>query len=256
MKKKILCFLLAFAFVIPCAFMLVGCGNNDGQFGTAKVNVDGNYTALTDKTELQTATQAAGLEEDKTFGYKMTMNCNSDEINFDTTIIVTTNENKTITGMAGKFKVYEGNQSFTTEFYAPNDGYVYAKAKIMSFSVKAKSPIESFDVIADDYSSGIDQSEAITEILNALGATSGITFEKAEVGNQIKYHIINNNETTNSYNYSDIYVVFENSNLVGIKMVGTITEGGNNANYTVSIVPFDGEISYPTDLSSYPLEII
>ena len=245
MKKKILSFILAFALIIPCAFMLAGCG--EGQFSAVSIDTRGNYAQATaeTKTELTEKATAAGINEN--FGYKMTMKYTGEdgflgkiELNF--TMIVTVDENKNINGIAAKIQSSNNGGSGNTEIYL-KDGYYYVNANSNAGSMKIKTQAGSENDYLELMTFG--RSNVTSELIAQLYPDAedsiydnNVTVSKAE-GRQTKYKITITEDNAESYTY----IIFEGDKFVGAKMEAEGME--------VNIAAFNGTISYPGDLNSY-----
>ena len=269
MKKILKCLAAGFALCFGL-FAFTACG--DGQFSQANVNTNGNYTACNASDVAETV----NIEElqEQNFGYKTTMKINGTGYMLNSTIIATVNEEGTLNTLAGKM-VMDINMggSFVktnTEIYAPNNGYIYSNSNVSvpglgAFQTKIKTNADFYSAF-DELTNGMENINVVQGFLDSY-SSAGVTLEKAEVGNQTKFHlVVNDNEINSTLGNFDtnIWIVFEGGNFVGAKLEGKLDASSSfdsesiidaktslDMNFSVEIVPFEGEIVLPGDLANY-----
>lgn len=269
MKKfvKSLALGLALCFSI---FAFTACGG--GQFSRVSVNTSGNYTAC-EATEVEALVNVDDIQT-QNFGYKMTINANGTGYNLNSTFIATVDEAGLPNAIGGKMslQINEGglNVSSVSEVYAPNDGFVYINGSVSvpgldSFSSKVKTEMD-FDGAMGTLTNQNFNTNILQNFLDNYDTESGVTLEKAVVGEQTKFHLtVDAGDLAALGNFdTNIWVVFDaDGNFVGAKLQGKISmaddyegmyidESANiELNYSVEIIPFEGEIVMPGDLNNY-----
>lgn len=254
-------------------FAFTACGG--GQFSQASVNTNGHYTAC----EAAKVNELVNVEDlqNQNFGYKMTIKSNGTGYNLNSTFIVTVDEQGALNALGGQMIMQmsmEGmNMNTSMELYAPNDGFVYMNSNVSVPGIGSSSSKVKTNMDFDEAMHTLTNQEFNTNILQSFlenyDTESGVTLEKAEVNGQTKFHLtVDAGELAALGNFdTNIWVVFDaEGNFVGAKLEGKISTSGDfegtviagsaniELNYSVEIVPFEGEIVMPGDLNTYTSE--
>jgi len=236
--------LLLSLLLVPAMFLFSACGSQlDAR---ATVDNTGNYSATTEDNDFTTFLADEGTTTDFSNGLHMTM---------DMTIALTettemglyinayikyaideATSTLTMTELAAKMTATNGSESETVNFYVV-DGFMYVDSSEGQY--KSEVPADMGDIF---YGMGVSDID-VDELLDLFTANTGcFDVEVATSGTVTKYHISVNEasetvEAVESVVGFDLYFIFNNGQLTGLYM--STTYG------TISIVGFDGDISYP-----------
>ena len=254
MKKSLKIALSSLA-LVPCAFLFVGCGQD--QLATeAKVNTTGNYQAA---SQQQFDTYVAKDDVNVSLnGYRFTMKATATST-LQGSVETTTNGiiKKTANGgVEAAFKVTAGSQTQMSMYI--KDGYVYMEAEAHGNTIKTKTKMDvDKDFLEDLGQTGVGD---VQEIMNSLKKMGKLDIQCSVEGNLVKYHF-----STDEVDLSQLldmstkvlgsnfncYFVFDNNMLTGAKLTFNYKTssfehlGDASISSDITMEKYNGKINFP-----------
>lgn len=235
--------------LVCCAFMLAGCGDN-----SVNVNVDGDYQ---DSTTEAFTTYVAQVDEDEKLeasGYQFTLKTDMTG-DVETHIVMNGKIIKTKDGETEKITasfntkstiiVQGSKQELEMNSYIV-DNVFYTEVA----GIKVKESIENAyneDGIGQILSM-IPNKADIDLMIEQYTKMGNVAIKIAENGDTVKYLISVSSVSTSGENMgnSDMYYVFKNGALEGIKISGTMTMGETSQTVSIDMQTYNGEIDLPS----------
>lgn len=254
MKKSLKIALSSLA-LVPCAFLFVGCGQD--QLATeAKVNTTGNYQAASQQ-QFDTYVAKDGVNVSLN-GYRFTMKATVSS-SLQGSVETTTNGiiKKTANGgVEAAFKVTAGSQTQMSMYV--KDGYVYMEAEAYGSTIKTKAKMDADEDLLEDLGqTGVGD---VQEIMDSLKKMGELDIKCSVEGNLVKYHFSTDEfdlsqllDTASKMIGSDFncYFVFDNDLLTGAqltfnyKMSGVGQLGDTSISSVITMEKYDGNINFP-----------
>jgi len=242
--------LLLSLLLIPAMFLLSACGSQ--LDANATVNITGTYSATTEDNDLGTFLADETTVTDFANGLHMTIEMDGMEIEemgvkiyINAYVKYETNEETnttTLTELAAKMSVTSSTGTETGNIYV-KDGYLYADSE--DGKIKSVAPSDLSDMFYDMDLTSADVQEMFSLFTENTGS---FDVEIATAGTVTKYNLSlkddYSGEELSSLADAELYFVFNNNQLTGVYM------SMYNELMKISIVGFDGSISYP-DFSDY-----
>lgn len=250
--KKGLKVLALGALALPLG-LLSACGGQLDFNSSLNVNNAGAYSASSQEeltTYVETETDSEPAVSTDLFSYRLVMDMRSDEATQKATAIIQGDAQGNVefaSKITASLPGEDGGNINISMYYPGGDNY-YADVNLayrgemadmningqFSFALEGTASIPG---VSPDYIFMYAEMADVESLINSL-AGSNATVSKAERDNKVNFKV--EIEATQYMPASTYYVMFEDNDLVGVRVEVGGDEGG-----TISIEKYDGDIEYP-----------